>query len=94
MWVTEEGGESSGPAFRMREDDVRFVAADGRGYEICCGEDGGWRVAVPEFVERWWKQLADSCCKPSVEALPKGVVGKSDQMLLPGNGGDSIQPCR
>ena len=45
----------------MRENDVRIVGANGRGYELNCGENRGWRARIPESIERWQEELVEFC---------------------------------
>lgn len=70
----EDGCKSCSRAVRMGEDDVWLVGADRRSYALCCGKDGGWGVAVPEFEEGWSEQFVDPWYIASTEAPHKRVA--------------------
>lgn len=76
----------------MRENHVRFVDIDGRGYVIHSRDDGGWGIPVEEFVVRRSKQLGDSCFTVSKKLPNKGMRAISSEMRLPGYGVASILP--
>ena len=53
----------------MRKNDIRFVGADGRGYQLNCGENRGWRIGIPKSIVRWGEKSVNPCCMTSRDAM-------------------------